>query len=82
MSDERRSGLSEEELEILAVKLADKIAHSKTCPLNQTQQNEIINILAMKKKTIRITLWLAGAMVIWVLKDIYIYVKNSIAWVK
>ncbi len=82
MSDGRRTGFTDEELEILADKLAEKITKSNVCPLDQSQQNEIINILAMKKKTIRITLWLAGAMVIWVLKDIYIYIKNSITWIR
>ncbi len=79
---ERRTPLSDEELETLADKIAEKITYSKTCPLDQTQQNEIINILAMKKKTIKVTLWLVGAMAIWVLKDIYIYIRSSITWVR
>ena len=80
--DGRRTGLTEEELEKIAEKLAEKLTHAKSCPLSQSQQNEIITILATKKKAIRVTLWLAGAMVIWVLKDIYLYVRNSITWIR
>ena len=78
-----RTGLTEEEVETLAIKLGNKIVHcTPACLLTQEQQNEIISILASKKRAVRVTLWLAGAMILWILKDVYLYIKNSIVWVK
>ena len=81
MSDGRRTGFTEEELNILADKLAEKITHSNTCPLDAKQQDEIKNILIAKKKTIKVILWIIGILVVLALQDIYIYVRNGITWV-
>jgi hypothetical protein len=77
-----RRGLTDVELEILADKLAVKITQSTICCITTVEQKELQDFLKTKKQTIKYTLYLMGAMLIWVLKDVYIYVKNSITWIK
>lgn len=80
MSDSRRTGLTEEEVEILANKILDKMAENKVCLLSIEEQQEVKNILTTKKRAIKATLWVAGLLILWILKDIYFYIKDHIVW--
>lgn len=76
MENERRSGLSESEMERLAERIVEKMSNSTECRLTSDQQEAIINFLALKEKTAKATLWFMGALVLWVLKDVYGYIAG------
>lgn len=80
MSDNRRTGLTEEELESLADKLMLKMEPSGQCKLTEEQQRAVVDLIAMKKKTVHVTLWIVGALIAWILKDVYLYIVGHIAW--
>ena len=81
MTDNRRhGGMSDEEIDQLAEILNKKLAISNECKLTPEQQEAVIDLLAKKKQAVRLTLWLMGAVVLWVLKDVYLYIIGHITW--
>lgn len=89
MIEGRRHGLSEDELQQLAEKLAILIAESHSCPLTTDQQKEVMEIITAKKWTVKAVLWffggimwLAGVIIVLGLKDIYNYITTHISWGK
>lgn len=64
--------VSEKELDILAEKIAEKLIEKHgECSLTSAEQDEIRSILKMKKKAVRKTLFLLGAVLLWIFRDIY-----------
>lgn len=80
MGDVRRTGLTDEELEKLAERLIDKIESRNTCGLTHEQQTAVIDLLSQKKTVVNATLYLVGALILWVLKDVYFYIVTHITW--
>lgn len=78
----RRGGLSEEEINLLAETLAVKLDNKNECKLTEAQQQAVIDFLTVKKKAVKATLWIMGAIVLWVLKDVYFYVTQHVFWGK
>lgn len=83
MTEHRRAGLSDEELEVIADKIVEKTTNAKLCSIfTTTEQNEIKNIITTKRHAVKGILWVVGILVLWVLKDIYFWVSNHISWGK
>ena len=83
MSDSRRTGLTEEELETLANKLIEKITVNKACGIfTAAEHQEIRSILATKKRAVKVTLWVAGLITLWVIKDVYFWITSHLSWGK
>lgn len=83
MTERRRGGLTEEELVVLADLIVEKMKGSPHfCTLTKEQQDAVVDIINTKKKAVKVTLWLFGALIIWILKDVYFYVKEHIGWLK
>ena len=81
--DERRKRLSDEDIERIAESLSLKIrAVNGECRLTEDQQAAVIELIVQKKKVVRVTLWIIGALVLWVLKDIYQYIAEHITWMR
>lgn len=80
MSDNRRMGLSDEELELLADKLAKRLEPTGQCKLTEEQQRAVIDLITAKRKAVRVTLWLIGAIIVWIIKDIYVYIVNHLSF--
>ena len=80
MEDNRRAGLTESELEVLAEKLIFKLAPSGQCKLTEEQQKAVIDIITQKKTAVRWTLYIVAAMILWVVKDLYLYIAGHIGW--
>lgn len=81
MTERRQTpnGLTEVEIEMLAKKLAFLIPQTG-CKLTPEQQDAVIDMIIAKKKVVRWTLYIIGAMVFWILKDIYLYITKHIVW--
>lgn len=80
MTESRRGGMTDDELEILADKLTFKLAPSGQCKLTEEQQRAVVDLITTKKQVVRWTLYIVGAMILWVAKDIYLYIAGHIAW--
>ena len=80
MGETRRTGLTDEELEKLAERLVEKIELRNTCGLTHEQQTAVIDLLSQKKTVVNATLYLVGALILWVLKDVYFYIVTHITW--
>lgn len=80
MVENRRHGFTDEELSIIADKLAAQLTPPESCLLTLEQQRAVIDLITTKKKVVRWTLYLVGAMVLWVVKDIYLYIINHLGW--
>lgn len=80
MTEYRRTGLTDEELETLAEKLALKLAPSGQCKLTEEQQRAVVELITTKKKVVRWTLYLIGAMLLWVVKDVYLSIISHLNW--
>lgn len=80
MGEVRRTGLTDEELDKLAERLIVKIEESNTCGLTHEQQAAVVELLSQKKTVVNATLYLVGALVLWVLKDVYFYIAEHITW--
>ena len=76
----RHDGFTEHELEILADKLSAKLGLNSQCKLTPEQQDAVLNLLAMKNKTVRMTLWIVGALIVWILQDVYFFIADHITW--
>ena len=80
MTDSRRTGLSEGELDHIAEQIAGRINATGRCNLTPEQQQAVVDLIATKKKAVKVTLWLVGALLLWVLKDVYLYIAEHITW--
>lgn len=82
MNDEknRRRAYTEEELEIIAEKLAIKMQSTTECRLTKAQQEAVIELITQKKKAVKFFLWMVGAMFLWILKDVYLYIASHITF--
>ena len=81
MTERRSGGLTEEEIEQLADKLFARMPQpSAECKLTPEQQAAVVELLTAKKKVVRWTLYLIGALVLWVVKDIYYYIIKHVTW--
>ena len=83
MSDSRRTGLTEEELETLAKKFIEKITVNKACGIfTAAEHQEIRNILATKKRAITLTLSVAGLIILWAFKGAITWIISHLSWGK
>ena len=82
MGDNRRTGLNDTELEAIADGIARRINPNGGCKLTHEQQDAVVGLLMAKKRVVKWTLYLVGAMILWVLKDVYFYIANHITWGK
>ncbi|MBI5902741.1 MAG: hypothetical protein HZB84_04560 [Deltaproteobacteria bacterium] len=73
--------MCEEELEQLAEKIADKIEEKcGACHLTPEEQEHVRDLIRTKKKAVKATLWVIGALVLWILKDAYLYIIEHLTF--
>ena len=78
--DNRRGGLTDEELKKIAVILAAELQANTECRLTEEQQQAVIDLIGQKKKVVRVTLYIMGAMALWILKDVYLYITEHLVF--
>lgn len=79
--ERRRGGLTENEIDSIADRITSRIQPSE-CKLTPEQQQAVVELIAQKKKVVKGTLWFIGALILWVLKDIYLFIVEHLKWVK
>lgn len=73
--------MCEAELEQLAEKIAEKIEEKcGACHLTPEEQEHVRDLIRTKKKAVKATLWLIGALVLWILKDAYLYIIEHLTF--
>lgn len=73
--------MSDQDIDRIADMLADRLeSRCSVCTLSYEEQEEIRGLLKTKKSSVRVLLWLMGALAVWILKDVYIWVASHLAF--
>lgn len=62
--------------ELIAEKLALKFG---ACAFSPAEQEAVKDLLRTKRNAVRTFLWICGAVMLWVLKDVYVYLASHLA---
>jgi len=67
-----------------AEQVADMIAERLSsrfgaCSFTREEQEAVKDLLRTKRNAVRAFLWLCGAVMLWVLKDVYVYLASHLA---
>ncbi len=68
---------AEEIAELVYQKLSSRIS---SCSFTVAEQEAIKDLVRTKKNAVRAFLWICGAVMLWVLKDIYVYLAGHLAF--
>lgn len=73
--------MSDLDMDHLADLLAERLeSRCSVCTLSYEEQDEIRGLLRTKKNSVRVFLWLMGALAVWILKDAYVWVASHLAF--
>lgn len=64
----------------LAELIADKLTQAHGCRLTSSEQEAVKDLIQTKRNAVRAFLWVCGALVLWIIKDIYIYIVNHMTF--
>lgn len=68
------------EAERLAELVAERLAgRFGACAFSPEEQAAIKDLLRTKRNAVRAFLWICGAVMLWVLKDVYVYLASHLA---
>lgn len=68
------------DMERFAELIAEKLASSfGACGFSPAEQEAVKDLLRTKRNAVRSFLWICGAVVLWVLKDVYVYLASHLA---
>ncbi|MEK6532113.1 MAG: hypothetical protein AABZ23_06455 [Deltaproteobacteria bacterium] len=71
---EERRQKNEQEIKALAAAIAVEIKAHQECQLTEEEQQAVRDLIKTKRNAVRAALWLFGAVLLWVAKDIYIWI--------
>lgn len=66
---------AEEIAELVAEKLSAKVG---SCGFTQSEREAIKDLIRTKRNAVRAFFWIFGALVLWVVKDIYVYMASHL----
>ena len=75
--------MTPDELEKLAVLVATKLTvvkEASDCALTSEEQTAVKELLRTKKNAVRLFLYIFGALTLWAVKDVYVYIVSSISF--
>ena len=67
---------AEQVADMIAERLAAKFG---ACSFSRAEQEAVKDLLRTKRNAVRAFLWICGAVMLWVLKDIYVYLASHLA---
>lgn len=67
---------AEEFAEIVAKKFEERHA----CRLSPADQQAVKDLIQTKRSAVRAFVWICGAFVLWIMKDIYVYIINHLTF--
>jgi len=82
--------MSDKEVEDLAKRIALALSECTPqkpegdghCHLNADEQVAVRDLIRTKKKAVKASLYLLGALVLWILKDIYFWISSHLTFIK
>lgn len=78
---ESRPALSEKELDALAVIIARRLSELQgECRLTASEQEAVKDLIRTKNNAVKAFLWICGALVLWIIKDAYVYIANHLTF--
>ncbi|HEY4706299.1 MAG TPA: hypothetical protein VII64_02495 [Thermodesulfobacteriota bacterium] len=77
MDWENADNEAEEIAELVYQKLSSRIS---ACSFTAAEQEAIKDLVRTKRNAVRAFLWICGAVMLWVLKDIYVYLAGHLAF--
>ncbi|MBE9532011.1 MAG: hypothetical protein IME98_04325 [Proteobacteria bacterium] len=66
--------------ELVAVRLEGAQRPTSECALTSEEQVAVKELIRTKKNAVRLFLYIFGALTLWAIKDIYIYIVSSISF--
>lgn len=74
--------MGENEIKELAKAIAEEFKLHQGCQLTEDEQQAVRDLIKTKRNAVRAALWLFGAVLLWILKDVYIYIAThlNLAW--
>lgn len=67
---------AEQVADMIAERLAAKFG---ACAFSSAEQEAVKDLLRTKRNAVRAFLWICGAVMLWVLKDVYVYLASHLA---
>ena len=77
-AENRRRAFTDEELTIVAERMAEAVNKHNECRLTPEQQDSIISLLNTRRNAIRVTLWLSAAIGLLAVKGAYDFISTNI----
>ena len=73
--------MSENDIKELARLIAEELAvYQSSCSLTHEEQEAVRGLIRTKKKAVKASLFLFGALVLWILKDVYVWISGHLAF--
>lgn len=73
--------MSDNEIEKLADRIAEQLAVKHgSCDLSEGEQRAVKDLIKTKRHTVKALLWIVGAVVLWALKDIYLWFTSHLVF--
>lgn len=73
--------MGEKDIEIMAELIALKLAERQTpCSFSVSEQEAIKDLIRTKNHAVKAFLWVCGALVLWIIKDIYVYIIGHLTF--
>lgn len=66
----------EEVADMIAERLSSRFG---ACAFTAAEQEAVKDLLRTKRNAVRAFIWICGAVMLWVLKDIYVYLASHLA---
>ncbi|HBG46388.1 MAG TPA: hypothetical protein DDW94_05290 [Deltaproteobacteria bacterium] len=73
----RENKPAEELAELVAQKLSARFG---ACGFTPAEQEAVKDLLRTKRNAVRAFLWICGAVMLWVLKDVYVYIAGHLTF--
>lgn len=74
--------MGENEIKELAKAIAEELKNHQGCQLTPDEQQAVRDLIKTKKNAVRAALWVFGAILLWILKDVYIWIAThmTVGW--
>lgn len=74
--------MGENEIKELAKAIAEELKAHQGCQLTEEEQQSVRDLIKTKRNAVRAALWLFGAVVLWILKDVYLWISThmTVGW--
>lgn len=72
--------MGESEIKELAKAIAEELKGHQGCQLTEDEQQAVRDLIKTKKNAVRAALWVFGAILLWILKDVYVWIATHVTF--